>query len=115
MAYNSRDADGRSDRKDKCALPVPPKYSLTPSCSWDFSGYSAYSTPMSFSGRGASSSFGGGGSRGNITSSLTRPDWALVLPTLPKFEKNFYVENPAVRARSRVRLQSFFVFRPDSS
>ncbi|KAK9362317.1 P-loop containing nucleoside triphosphate hydrolase protein [Lipomyces starkeyi] len=59
--------------------------------------------------RGGSSFGGSGGDRmSNLGASLKKQDWNL--DTLPRFEKNFYKENPNVTARS---LQHIDQFRTD--
>ncbi|CAM0142785.1 ATP-dependent RNA helicase dbp2 [Umbelopsis sp. WA50703] len=50
-------------------------------------------------GGGSYGSYGGGGDKmSNLGNTLTAPKWDL--NTLPKFEKNFYVEHPNVAGRS---------------
>ncbi|KAJ3005978.1 ATP-dependent RNA helicase dbp2 [Thoreauomyces humboldtii] len=43
----------------------------------------------------------------NLGASLRRPDWDREFANLPKFEKNFYLENPAVTARSESAVEAY--------
>ncbi|KAH8550576.1 P-loop containing nucleoside triphosphate hydrolase protein [Umbelopsis sp. PMI_123] len=63
-------------------------------------GGGSYGGSNSYGGSyGGSNSYGGGGDRmSNLGNTLSAPKWDL--STLPKFEKNFYVEHPNVAARS---------------
>lgn len=58
---------------------------------------------------GGSNGYGGGGSGGdrmsNLGAGLQKQHWDL--NTLPKFEKSFYNENPAVAARSQAEVDAF--------
>ena len=59
-------------------------------------------------GGGRSSGYGGGrgGDRmSDLGSNLQRPDWNTY--TLPKFEKDFYIEKPEVKARSEQEVERF--------
>ncbi|KAK9351340.1 P-loop containing nucleoside triphosphate hydrolase protein [Lipomyces doorenjongii] len=56
--------------------------------------------------RGGSSYGGSGGDRmSNLGASLKKQDWNL--DSLPRFEKNFYKENPNVTARSQQHIEQF--------
>ncbi|KAF9157797.1 ATP-dependent RNA helicase dbp2 [Mortierella sp. AD011] len=56
---------------------------------------------------GGSSGYGGGGGdrMNNLGNNLARPQFDI--STLPKFEKNFYQENPTVTARSQAEVDAF--------
>ncbi|KAJ3121662.1 ATP-dependent RNA helicase dbp2 [Nowakowskiella sp. JEL0407] len=77
------------------------------------SGGNNYSS--SSNGYGSSSSYGYGnsgygGQKDNMSglgSNLVKPNWEKELPLLPKFEKNFYRESSAVRARSEAEVEAF--------
>ncbi|CUM65484.1 uncharacterized protein PRCAT00003128001 [Priceomyces carsonii] len=76
-------------------------------------GFNSYGRPGGRGGfRGNGGGYGGrgggrfgGGNRYDERVELTTPEWDL--DTLPKFEKNFYQENPAVTARSAQEVDQF--------
>ncbi|RKO92878.1 P-loop containing nucleoside triphosphate hydrolase protein [Blyttiomyces helicus] len=43
----------------------------------------------------------------NLGATLRRPDWNRELPTFPAFEKNFYMEHPAVASRSEEHVAAY--------
>ena len=65
-------------------------------------GRSSYSGGAGYSGQSH-----GGDRMSNLGASLRGIDWATVLPTLPRFEKNFYRQHPAVAARSSAHILAY--------
>ncbi|KAJ1864536.1 ATP-dependent RNA helicase dbp2 [Coemansia sp. RSA 2703] len=96
-SYRSYDDDSRRDRKD--------------------SGRSYEGSSGGYGGRGSygggggygGSSYGGGGrfsSRNHAPpQELVKPDWDSI--SLPRFEKNFYVEDPKVSSRSKQEIDEY--------
>jgi superfamily II DNA/RNA helicase len=117
MSYydRSRDSDGRSDRRYGSSSSSSSAWNSTfPSSSSSSYSSSHYSSSYGSSSYGSSSygssGYGRGGgnsSGGKPGSNLPRIDWTSVLPSLPHFDKNFYIENPVVRDRDRYEVERF--------
>ena len=74
-------------------------------CNPRYGGYSAGGDSYGASGGGYGGGFGGGDRMSGLGSTLKKQNWDP--SSLTRFEKNFYIENDAVRARSDREIQEY--------
>ena len=69
-------------------------------------GSNGYSNGNGYGGGGGGGGYGGGGDRmSNLGQGLKQQNWDL--DTMPKFEKSFYKEDPAVSSRTQAEVDAF--------